>query len=36
MQTIKTSDWLISENKKGDNKYWRLHILSRLGRILTG
>jgi len=27
MQTIKTSDWLISENKKGDNKYWRLHIL---------
>jgi DNA ligase-1 len=28
MQTIKTSDWLISENKKGDNKYWRLHILA--------
>lgn len=28
MKTIKTSDWLISENKKGDNKYWRLHILA--------
>jgi DNA ligase-1 len=25
---IKSSDWLISENKKGDNKYWRLHILA--------
>jgi hypothetical protein len=27
MKTVKTSEWYISENKKGDNKYWRLHIL---------
>jgi len=28
MQTIKSSDWLISENKSGNEKFWRLHILS--------
>lgn len=27
MKTIKTSDWLISENKAGGKKFWRLHIL---------
>lgn len=27
MNTIKTSDWLISENKNGGEKFWRLHIL---------
>jgi len=23
---VKTSEWLISENKAGGEKYWRLHI----------
>jgi DNA ligase-1 len=27
MQTIKSSDWLISENKAGLQKFWRLHIV---------
>jgi len=27
MKNIKSSDWLISENKNGDEKFWRLHIL---------
>lgn len=27
MKTVKTSDWLISENKAGGAKFWRLHIL---------
>ena len=26
MKTIKSSDWLISENKAGNKKFWRLHI----------
>jgi ATP-dependent DNA ligase len=28
MNTFKTSYWLISENKAGNRKYWRLHILN--------
>jgi ATP-dependent DNA ligase len=27
MNTVKSSDWLISENKAGGEKFWRLHIL---------
>lgn len=27
MKTIKSSDWLIGENKNGGKKFWRLHIL---------
>lgn len=27
MKVIKSSDWLISENKNGGEKFWRLHIL---------
>jgi len=27
MKIIKSSDWLISENKAGGEKFWRLHIL---------
>ena len=26
MKTVKTSEWLISENKNGGAKHWRLHI----------
>jgi DNA ligase-1 len=26
MKNVKTSDWLVSENKAGGAKYWRLHI----------
>lgn len=27
MKSIKTSNWLIGENKSGNKKFWRLHIL---------
>jgi len=27
MQVVKSSDWLISENKNGGEKFWRLHII---------
>ena len=27
MKVIKTSEWLISENKNGGEKFWRLHIV---------
>ena len=27
MQKVKSSDWLISENKVGNKKFWRLHIV---------
>lgn len=27
MKNVKTSDWLISENKAGGEKFWRLHIV---------
>jgi ATP-dependent DNA ligase len=27
MKIVKSSDWLISENKAGGEKYWRLHIV---------
>jgi len=27
MKNLKSSDWLISENKAGNRKFWRLHIL---------
>jgi DNA ligase-1 len=27
MKNVKTSEWLISENKAGGEKYWRLHIV---------
>ena len=27
MKTVKTSEWLISENKAGGEKFWRLHIV---------
>ena len=27
MQKVKSSDWLISENKAGNKKFWRLHIV---------
>lgn len=27
MQTVKSSDWLVSENKHGGEKYWQVHIL---------
>jgi DNA ligase-1 len=27
MQTVKSSDWLVSENKHGGEKHWQLHIL---------
>ena len=27
MKTIKSSDWYISENKAGGEKFWKLHIL---------
>lgn len=31
MKTIKSSDWLVSENKAGERKFWRLHI-TRYGK----
>jgi hypothetical protein len=27
MKTVKSSEWLISENKAGNKKFWRLHIV---------
>lgn len=27
MQTVRSSDWLVGENKGGNKKFWRLHIL---------
>lgn len=27
MKTVKSSDWLIGENKNGGEKFWRLHIV---------
>jgi hypothetical protein len=27
MKIFKSSDWFVNENKRGNNKFWRLHIL---------
>jgi DNA ligase 1 len=35
MQTVKSSEWLITKNKKDLNKYWRLHILQDGDRFYT-
>lgn len=28
MKIFKSSDWFVNENKRGNNKFWRLHILT--------
>lgn len=30
MKIVKSSEWLISENKAGGEKFWRLHITNLL------
>jgi DNA ligase-1 len=35
MQTIKSSEWLISENKHGGEKFWQLHILQDKDQYYT-
>jgi DNA ligase-1 len=35
MQIIKSSEWLISENKHGGEKFWQLHILQDNGQYYT-
>ncbi len=35
MKIIKSSDWLIGENKNGGKKFWRLHILRDTDQYFT-
>jgi ATP-dependent DNA ligase len=35
MNTVKTSEWLVSENKAGGGKFWRLHITQDADKYYT-
>lgn len=35
MRIVKSGDWLISENKNGGEKFWRVHILVNNGEYFT-